>query len=555
MHAVLLAEFMVRIPRGRLTAKFTIGTSLVLLITIALFAYLSIEALSGVFFKEAQDDVETLSEIILKTTHLQMLQDNRDVVYRMIDDAGRHEKIARIRLFDGEGRLRYSTHASEIGHVIGDPANACAHCHCDKIATTFPNALEGRRVLTDCTDNQVLSVTTSIPNQPACYTAACHAHSAGEPILGALEVQASLKNIGIQADVFRRNVLSFALSLLLILIASMILLTQNLVIRPVHSLLLHARKVSSLELDTHVDLKARDEIGELASEFNEMTDHLRQSRDEFRQLTETLEAKVQARSRELAEINSQMMRSEKLASLGQLVAGIAHEINNPLTGIQMFANLLADDPTLPEERREDALVIVRETQRCAAIVRRLLEFSRNSIPSKRSVSLAAVMDNALALIEHQANLGKITFVRRYAGSLPSIEIDPDQIEQVYVNMIVNACQAMPKGGELTAAIEVDGARGMIVSTIADTGAGIADEHLTKIFDPFFTTKDQAVNGVAGTGLGLSVSYGIVQNHGGTIAVRSQVGKGTVFTVELPLGAPSRPAGAESLPAAVERGGQ
>lgn len=542
-----------KIPRGRLTAKFTVGTSLVLLVTIALFAYLSIESLTRLFFKEAQDDVETLSEIILKTTHLQMLQDNRGVVYRMIDDAGRHEKIARIRLFDGEGRLRYSTRQDEIGRTIGLPSTDCAHCHCELGSTSLPPALDGRRVLTDCSGNEILSVTTIIPNQPACYTAACHAHSAGEEILGALEVQASLKNIGIQADVYRRNVVAFAISMLLILIAAMILLTQNLVIRPVHSLLLHARKVSSLELETHVDLESRDEIGELASEFNEMTDHLRQSRDEYRQLTETLEAKVQARSRELAEINSQMMRSEKLASLGQLVAGIAHEINNPLTGIQMFANLLADDQTLPAERREDALVIVRETQRCAAIVRRLLEFSRNSIPSKRSVSLAAVMDNALDLIEHQANLGRITFVRRYAGSLPPIEIDPDQIEQVYVNMIVNACQAMPGGGELTATIDCDAARTVIVSTIADTGAGIPEEHLVKIFDPFFTTKDQAGNGVAGTGLGLSVSYGIVQNHGGTIAVRSQVGKGTVFTVELPLSATPRPAGDATEPATVERG--
>lgn len=530
-----------RIMGNSLAGKFTVCTSLVLLVTIALFAYITIETLKGVFLKDAQDDVETLSEIILKTTHQQMLLDNRDVVYQMMNDASRHEKIARIRLFDDKGTLRYSTHSREIGHTIGQSTNECLQCHCPAIADTFPAMQDDRRMLVDCGGAEILSVSTKIPNQPACYTAACHVHAPDTPVLGVLEVQASLRSIGVQADTYRKNVVAFAASLLLILIACLVWLTHDLVVRPVHSLLLHSRKVAKMELDEHVELKSDDEIGQLAREFNEMTDRLRQAQGEYVQLTETLEAKVGARTAEIAEMHSQLARSEKLASLGQLVAGIAHEINNPLAGILMFANLFAEDRSLPQAKRDDALIIVRETQRCAEIVKRLLEFSRNSIPRKKSAALVGIMDDTLALLEHQANLGNIEIVRRYSPDLPAIEVDPGQIEQVFVNMVVNACQAMPLGGRLTIAIAADYDRYQLVTTIEDTGQGISQENLEKIFDPFFTTKEHAVNGMTGTGLGLSVSYGIVQNHGGRIEVVSEVGKGTKFTVELPLaGAMSQP---------------
>jgi two-component system NtrC family sensor kinase len=540
--------------RGSLAGKFTVCTSLVLLVTIALFAYITIESLTAVFVQEAQDDVETLTEIILQTTHLQMLQGNQQVVFRMMDDVSKHEKIARVRMFDENGLLRHSTHANEIGHILGQPTSECEHCHCAAISESFPTLQSGRRMLTDCSGNQILSVTTQIPNLPACYTADCHVHAATVPILGALEVQASLQSIGVQAGTYRKNVLAFAISLLLILIASLVWLTNDLVVRPVHSLLLHSRKVAQMELDHHVNLNSGDEIGELAREFNEMTDQLRHAQSEYEQLTETLEAKVEARTAEVAEMHSQLARSEKLASLGQLVAGIAHEINNPLSGILMFANLIAEDRSLPQPKRDDAMIIVRETQRCAEIVKRLLEFSRNSIPRKQHAFVEKIMDDTVALLEHQASLADIEIVRRYETGLPAIEVDPGQIEQVFVNIMVNACQAMPHGGRLTIAIHADYDRHFLVTTVEDTGHGIPRENLEKIFDPFFTTKDHPAGGVSGTGLGLSVSYGIVQNHGGRIEVASQVGKGTVFTVELPLaGAVAQPPSREQPPPAAATG--
>ncbi|TLM65971.1 MAG: HAMP domain-containing protein [Deltaproteobacteria bacterium] len=525
-----------RLPCRSLAGKFTVCTSLVLLVTIACFAYVTIEALRGVFLEEAQDDVETLSEIILHTTHLQMLEDNRDVVYKMMDEVGKHKTIGRIRLLDDRGTIRYSTHANEIGRVTDQPADDCQDCHCPEIAESFPPMESRRRVIRDCSGTEILSVTKLIENQPACSAAACHVHPPEARILGALEVQASLHSVGVHADTYRKNVLAFAVSLLLIIVGCLVWLTHHLVVSPVHSLLLHSRKVAQMELDSHVVPTSADELGALAREFNEMTDRLRQARSEYEQLTETLEAKVQERTAEIAQMHSQLVRSEKLASLGKLVAGIAHEINNPLAGILMFATLFAEDRSLPKEMREDARIIVRETQRCAEIVKRLLEFSRNSIPRKKLKSLPVIMDDTLALLEHQAALNEIEILRGYDPMLPEILVDPAQIEQVFVNMVVNACQAMPNGGRLDIAMRADRDRHYLVTTIADNGHGIPREHLPKIFDPFFTTKDHPGTGLTGTGLGLSVSYGIIQNHGGRIGVVSEVGRGTVFTVELPLAA-------------------
>jgi len=528
----------VKLPYKSLAGKFTIYTSLVLLVTIFCFAYINVESLTGVFLREAQDDVETLSEIILHTTHLQMLEDKRDIVYKMMDDVSEHEKIERIRLFDDRGTIRYSSHRNEIGRSFNQTTTKCLDCHCEAIKDTFPPMSNSRRVITDCGGAEILSVATPIYNQPACSTAACHVHPAATLVLGVLEVQASLHSIGVQADTYRKNIMAFALSLLLIIIACLVWLTHDLVIQPVNGLLLHTRKVGKMELDSHVALRSTDELGQLAHEFNDMTDRLRQARAEYQQLTETLEAKVQARTAEIAQMHSQLVRSEKLASLGQLVAGIAHEINNPLSGILMFATLFAEDRTLSQGMRDDAMVIVRETQRCAGIVKRLLEFSRNSIPRKKLKSLPGIMDDTMALLEHQAALSNVQIARTYQPGLPDILVDPNQIEQVFVNMVVNACQAMPNGGHLKIAMHLDYDRHYLVTTIEDTGHGIPSENLEKIFDPFFTTKDQPTNGLAGTGLGLSVSYGIIQNHGGRIGVESKVGTGTVFTVELPLAAPA-----------------
>ena len=537
-----------KLLRGSLTGKFTVTTSTVLIATIALFAYISIETLTTVFHKEAQDDVETLSEIILHTAHMQMLQGNLANVYQMMDDVSSHQKIARIRLFDDNGTVRYSTHRNEVGRKLDPSAGECLQCHCPEMVGTFPEMKANRRIIKDCGGEEYLSVTTPIDNLPVCSTGSCHVHPSDLATLGFLEVETSLQSIGVQASTYRNNILAFAMSLLLVTVGCLIWLTHDLVVRPVQNLLLHITDVASMQFDSRITPKSTDEMGELANAFNLLTVRLCKVQEEYNQLTNTLEARIQERSEEITQMHGQLLHAEKLASLGELVAGIAHEINNPLAGILMFATLLANSKTASPEVRSDAQTIVAEARRCAGIVRRLLEFSRKSIPHKELISLVEVMENTLILVEHQAVLGEVEITRRYDQDFPEILVDPDQIEQVFVNMIVNSCQAMPEGGKLTITLEADYPGNLVKAVIADSGQGISQQNLLKIFDPFFTTKHEAADGLAGTGLGLSVSYGIIENHGGRITVESEINRGTAFTIELPLICPEQVSEENLLPA-------
>ena len=517
-----------------LISKFIFRTGLVLLLTISLFASFNISTLKEVFLQDAKDDVETLSEIILHTTHFQMLEDNRTRVYEMIDEVTQHEKIDRVRLYSTEGYVHFSTQGDEIGKTKEELRYSDQGDVSEEMTAESNSQNSNRRIFVNSQGVEILSVTTEIDNKSTCYTAACHVHSPEIKTLGYLEVQGTLAKIGVQASAYRDSIAIFGGTLMLIIIICLSWMTQSMVIDPVRDLLLHARKISNMELDSQLQLKSDDEIGELSEAFNTMTVKLKEARDGYRELNETLEAKVLERTEEIEKVNYQLARSEKLASLGELVAGIAHEINNPLGGILMFANLFAEDKRLGEEQRADAMTIVHETKRCADIVKRLLDFSRTSIPDKRLKSLANIMENTLALVEHHAAVNDVEIIRHYGVNLPDIEVDPTQIEQVFINLLVNACHAMPLGGRLTITMRTDPQRDLLITSIEDTGQGISEENLGRIFDPFFTTKNQELGGVAGTGLGLSVSYGIIQNHGGHIKVQSVVDQGTVFTVELPV---------------------
>jgi len=229
----------------------------------------------------------------------------------------------------------------------------------------------------------------------------------------------------------------------------------------------------------------------------------------------------------MKKINAQLFRSEKLASLGKLAAGVAHEINNPLTGILTNSSLLLEDMDKDDPNREDVEVMVKETIRCREIVKRLLDFARQTQPQKRMANINALIDNIILLVRNQTSFRNILIEKDLGGDIPDILVDPDQIQQVFVNIILNAAEAMTKGGTLTIRSMRSADGDSIVITLADTGHGISEEVRERIFDPFYTTKEH------GTGLGLSISYGIIEQHGGTISVDSVVDRGSTFTITLP----------------------
>jgi two-component system NtrC family sensor kinase len=289
-----------------------------------------------------------------------------------------------------------------------------------------------------------------------------------------------------------------------------------------------AGKIASGDLDHRVRAESRDEIGQLARAFNRMTDELSLAQEDLTQWGRTLERRVEERTRELRDTQDQLVVSEKLASLGKMAAGVAHEINNPLTAILLNAHLLLERPGLDPGEEEALRLIADETTRCAGIVGGLLDFARQTPSQAAPTDINDIVDRTLQLLEMQASVRNIRIEKALDRALPAIEIDKNKIQQVFSNLAINACEAMPTGGTLGVASLMSRDGTHIEITFTDTGVGIPKENMPRLFDPFFTTKS------FGTGLGLAVSYGIIRQRGGTILVRSVVGKGTVFTVRIPL---------------------
>jgi two-component system NtrC family sensor kinase len=285
---------------------------------------------------------------------------------------------------------------------------------------------------------------------------------------------------------------------------------------PLRDLVTASRRLAHGDLGTKVPTPAVTEIAELAESFNSMADALRARDEKLRDFT-----------------RRKIMESERLAVIGQLAAGVAHELNNPLQGIVAYSHLL-------RERKgggnggngSDAWVekIVTQADRCSSIVRGLLDFARPRTPVMKATAVNPLVEGCIALVEDQALFHNIDVVRRFAPDVPEVVVDPSLMQQVFMNLIINAAEAMPDGGRLVLSTRCDAPAGMVEVEVADTGHGIAEADLERVFDPFFTTK--AVG--HGTGLGLAISFGIVKEHRGTISVESEVGKGTTFAVRLPL---------------------
>jgi two-component system NtrC family sensor kinase len=331
-------------------------------------------------------------------------------------------------------------------------------------------------------------------------------------------------------DVMQRGIITF-LGIALLGVLSIVLVSIFLAKRfslPLRKLEETSQRISDGEYKHVFTVKGPREIEHLARSLDKMAKQLEQEKRELEEWGTTLEKKVSERAEEMKKINAQLFRSEKLASLGKLAAGVAHEINNPLTGILTNSSLLLEDMEKDDPNREDVEVMVKETIRCREIVKRLLDFARQTRPQKRMASINALVDNIILLVRNQTSFRNILIEKDLAADIPDTLVDPDQIQQVFVNIILNAAEAMTKGGTLTIRSMRSRDGESIIITLADTGHGISEEVRERIFDPFYTTKEH------GTGLGLSISYGIIEQHGGSISVDSVMGKGSTFTISLPI---------------------
>jgi two-component system NtrC family sensor kinase len=395
------------------------------------------------------------------------------------------------------------------------------------------------RFFTTLEGERMLGTTAVIRNEPTCSNASCHAHPADQTVLGVLDIVYPLSHIN---QTIRKNTVSIVvLALGFIIFAAILvsLLVQRAVYRPLGDLKDCAARLADGDLDQQIPVRSGDEFGHLAESFNRVTKALRKSRDELQQWGHTLEKKVAEATRELQLAQAEAARSEKLASVGLLAAGIAHELNNPLTGVLTFSHLVRKQMPDGSPEAEDLDLVIRETKRCATIIRRLLDFAREKTPEKKYSNLNALVEQTTQLIGQSAQIADIEIILDLDETLPPVWIDEDLVKQVIMNLLVNAQHAIETDGSIKIRTRVHPGRDdgddksgpMAEITISDTGCGIPAENLQRIFDPFFTTKSVG----KGTGLGLSVSHGTIAAHGGTIEVDSTVGVGTEFRIYLPLG--------------------
>ena len=316
-------------------------------------------------------------------------------------------------------------------------------------------------------------------------------------------------------DIRNQTIITFLIITLAGAIVSLVVshfISRRLLV-PIDQLVSASQEVAQGNLDTNVDIRTNDELEYLADSFNAMAMSLKKRDDQLKEYA-----------------TRRIMESERLALIGQLAANVAHELNNPLQGIVAYAHLLLERMT-PGERNMDMVEkIVGQANRSRDIIRGLLDFSRQRKPDKTLTNINTLLNESISLVENQAIFMNIQIAKNYQDDLPMLIIDPSQVERVFINIIINAAEAMDGTGLLTLKTSLDPLSEFIEVNISDTGNGINPEDMRRIFDPFFTTKDVG----HGTGLGLAISYGIIKGHKGTISVESEVGLGTTFTVKLPV---------------------
>ena len=331
----------------------------------------------------------------------------------------------------------------------------------------------------------------------------------------------------------RRNRILMTTSVLIILLSLLVLiLVRRSVTQPINQLIRRIKEISQGERE-QVEIKGRDEVASLAREFNLMCQKLQESH-----------ARLVGEQQEKLKLEHELRHSERLASVGRLAAGLAHEIGTPLAIIGGRSEYLLRRSRSPEELKDNLGVIRSQSDRIAAIVRQLLEFSRRREPVFQPVDLLGLLENVKYLLAHQLREKEIRVETTGLNTLPKISADPELLQQIFINLYSNSLHALGPDGVIKIGAEIT-ARGIIQASPAaghwlrisfeDNGAGIAPEHIGRVFDPFFTTKDVG----EGIGLGLSVSYGIIQEHGGDIQVESEPGSFTRFIIYLPTEQPKQ----------------
>ncbi len=523
-----------------------LGPKLILSLTVLIIV---ISCVSGYlnFRTEKRHLVETmvlgadqLSRSITSATWHAMRDDDRKAAYDIMQVIADKQGVDRIRMFNREGRLVFSTDGQEPPIPASQSSEICVGCHSRGPVRDKLTEEERVRYATSPRGVKTINMVTPIYNEASCSNASCHAHRASTKVLGVVDV--ALRLDPVQAETRAVTLQAVLMTLLEVAIGAsfVILFTRRFVATPIRQLIQGIKTVSAMELDRPIEISRRSqELDELVDSFNVMRERLESAVAQLNEMQQTLENKVEERTGQLQAAQRKLVQADRLSSLGQLAASVAHEINNPVSGVLNLSMLLerlmanGEYPAGREaEFRKYLALISSETARVGRIVSDLLAFSRGSKPRRAPADLNKLVRTTLNLTDHKLKLVSAETVLQLQENLPPVECDASQIQQAILNLVLNGAQAMqPRGGgtlTIRTSLLPDGNN--VELCVKDTGQGIAAENLPKIFDPFFTTKPEG----KGVGLGLAVLYGIVKAHEGEVEVKSKRNEGTEFILTLPL---------------------
>ena len=526
----------------RLAPRLIVTLTVLLFLIEGIFGVINVDIAEKQLIDEVVTGTDQLSRSITAATWQAMLANHRGTAYAVMRTIAEEHEVERIRLFNREGTITFSTDG-RIGETFDKAESICAGCHGGPRTLSSLERDERVRILDAPGGGRLLGITTPIFNEPSCgstATTACHADPSELKVLGVLEVETDLAHLDDELAGLKRRAALMSVTHVLVFAIVIFFFIRHFVGKPIQKLIGATQAVSAGELDHPVTLPNGTELGELAASFDLMRDRLKSTREELDRFTQDLERQVEERSRQLTLARQKLIRSDRMASLGQLAASVAHEVNNPISGVvnlTMLMQRIMKQGGVPPERQEEfrgyLASVAAETQRVGRIVSDLLSFSRRSSPQREETDLNRVIHRTLSLLAHKLELAGAGLRLELEPSLLHVLADRSQIEQVLLNLVMNAAEAMPDGGTIGIRTAFDPEADEILLDVTDTGTGISEEHLARIFDPFFTTKEEG----KGVGLGLSVVYGIIDAHGGAIDVESGPEGGTRFSVRLPVHRP------------------
>jgi len=485
-----------------------------------------------------------MGSIVKGALYHSMLENDKSSLQYTLDVINTLPGIDEVNMYDSWDKLVYSTIPSDTNNSHGNPN--CISCHAD-IKSMFPGNGQSYQIIdvaSDCKMNQKdnqsrhLLIRSPILNEKSCYLSSCHAHKSTDVLLGSLVIKIPLGDLD---DALSRSSTEFfllAIFTTLLLVSFLIYFTRKRIKDPLNALIKVSIAVANGDKSTRVEIKPNqlDDMRMVSQAFNDMLDNLHTATNELENWSQQLEYKVQKKSEELGAAQNELMHVERLASLGKLSSSVAHEINNPLSGILIYTKLLykqLSNPELYASKRDSMLkhlkLIENETKRCGDIVKGLLDFSRKDQDDFEPRHLHEILQETYELMTHPIKIANISFVSDFLAKSDLIYCSPNQIKQACVAMLVNASEAVLENGEIQIRTK-NPDEDTINFEISDNGLGIAAEDVPHIFEPFFSTKQDA----SGIGLGLAIVHGIVQNHKGKILVRSELGHGTTLSITLPL---------------------